>query len=133
MEESDFRCKDGRAVRIQVDDENYFTTTVRDSDGREIGRIEFRWIDDLNCNYLKLCWAYLDLVDSSYRFQGIGRECLKQVRELSGLAIVAAENDGMQRDDGSHLTGDAPGFVARMQAEGLIAGGDREEADEEAD
>ena len=129
MEEATYRCKDGRVVRIYVDDEMEFLTTVRDSDGREIGRFEFRWIDNLYCDYLKLCWAHLDLVDSSYRFQGIGRECLRQVKEFSGFAIVAEDHDGIQRDDGSHLTGDAPGFVERMRAEHLIAGSDGDEAD----
>jgi GNAT superfamily N-acetyltransferase len=129
MEESVFCCKDGRVIRIQVDQEEDFTTTISDSDGRKIGRFEFRRIEDVNNEYLKLCWAYVDLVDSSYRRQGIGRECLKQVRELSGLPIVTADNDGMLQDDGSHLTADAPRFVARMQVERLIADADRQEAD----
>jgi RimJ/RimL family protein N-acetyltransferase len=86
MEESVFRCKNGEAVRIQVDEEEDFTTSVRDNDGRKIGRFEFRRIEDVNGDHLKLCWAFLDLVDSGYLRQGIGRECLKQVRDLSGLA-----------------------------------------------
>lgn len=34
--------------------------------------------------------------------------------------IYARENDGQRRDDGSHLTGDAPIFVEKMQAKKLI-------------
>jgi hypothetical protein len=129
VEEAAYRCKDGRAVRIYIDDESDFLTSVRDSDGSEIGRFEFDRIDDLNGDYLKLRWAYLDLIGSSYLRQGIGRECLKRVKEFSDLAIVAEDHDGAQRDDGSHLTNDAPGFVARMRREHLIARSDGDEAD----
>jgi hypothetical protein len=128
VEEAAYRCKDGREIRIYIDDESDFRTTVRDGDGREIGRFAFDWIDDLNGDYLKLRWAHLDLIDSSYLRQGIGRECLKRVKEFSDLAIVAEDHDGVQREDGSHLTNDAPGFVARMRHEHLIAGSDGDEA-----
>ena len=128
MEEAAYRCKDGRDVHIYIDDEMDFLTTIRDGEGREIGRFEFDWIDDLDGDYLKLRWAYLDVIDSSYRCKGIGRECLKRVKEFSGFEIVAEDHDGVQRDDGSHLTNDAPGFVARMRRERLIAGSDGDEA-----
>lgn len=56
----------------------------------------------------------------SYRRQGIGREMLRRMIEMTGMAIFAAENDGQVQEDGSHLTGDAPAFVAEMRREGLI-------------
>ncbi len=128
MWESLYRCKDSREVTIKIDDEMDYKATVADRDGKEIGRIEFRQIEDCNGDYLKMCWAYLDLLDPSYRCQGIGRECLKQVGELSGLPIVAEVHDGIHQDDGSHLTGDAPAFIERMRSEGLIATAGGEEA-----
>lgn len=115
-----FQCKDGREVSIHVDEMDY-EVIVLDMAGREIGKMEFRFVEDVTEDYLKLAWAYLDKVDPSYCKKGIGRECLRLVAEASGLPIVAADNDGHQQDDGSHLTGDAPGFVERMRAEGLIA------------
>jgi hypothetical protein len=42
------------------------------------------------------------------------------VKELSNLPIIANDHDGVRRDDGSHLTGDAPAFVQKMREEGLI-------------
>ncbi len=62
----------------------------------------------------------LDLIDSSYKRKGIGRESLKFFKEITGTQIVASENDGIRKDDGSHLTGDAPVFVSKMQEEGII-------------
>lgn len=128
-----YLCKDGRQVTICVDDEMDYMTTVNDNAGKEIGRIEFTYIQEDQDDYLKLTWAYLDRLDSTYRFQGIGRECLKLVKELSGLPIVAEDNDGISRSDGSHLTGDAAGFVNRMRVERIIAASAGKSIGDEAD
>jgi len=53
---------------------------------------------------------------------------LELVKRETELPIVAADNDGIQRGDGSHLTGDGPGFVAAMRRRGLIASSSTEEA-----
>lgn len=116
----EFICRNGAKVLIEVDDD--YTASVQDLDGGKIGRLEFRVIENRDgTDYLKLCWAYLDLGGEDYKRQGIGRECVRLVRELSGMAIVASDHDGHQQDDGSHLTGDAPDFVTRMRTEGLIS------------
>ena len=68
---------------------------------------------------LKLVHAFLEGMGGSYRRQGIGREMLRRMIEMTGMAIFAAENDGQVQEDG-HLTGDASAFVAEMLREGLI-------------
>lgn len=45
---------------------------------------------------------------------------LRRMIEMTGMAIFPAENDGQVQEDGSHLTGDAPAFIAEMRREGLI-------------
>lgn len=62
----------------------------------------------------------MDLRDDSYKHEGIGREALTFFREIHGLPITASKEDGLKKDDGSHLTGDAPGFVQKMRDEGII-------------
>lgn len=128
MIETRYRCsRDGREVTIRIEEDNGYTAIVLTPDGDEIGSLKFREITDGTDSVLKLCWAYLDRLDASYRCQGIGRECLKRVSELSGLPIVTEDDHGHRQDDGSHLTGDALCFVAKMRAEGFIApnsGGD---------
>jgi hypothetical protein len=119
MVAEEFTCKNGKKVRIEVDCD--YTARVTDENGTEIGRLEFRQIEEPGGEYLKLCWAYMDLTGNDYKHQGIGRECLKRVRDASGMEIVANDHDGHRQDDGSHLTQDAPEFVRRMQDEGLIA------------
>ena len=115
----EFNSKNDKTHLIEIDEDNY-TARVLQEDGSEIGRLKFRVIDDDFDSFLKLCWAYLDRAGVEFKRQGIGRECLSLVREKSGLSIIANNNDGRQQGDGSHLTGDAAGFVERMRAEGLI-------------
>ena len=69
---------------------------------------------------LHLTWMYMDLHDASYKRQGIGRRCLQLVKEASGMEITVSENDGKSRENGSHLTNDAPVFVAQMKSEKIL-------------
>ena len=124
-----FQTKDGRTVVIEIDESDY-TATVQTPTGAKIGAFEFSQVstghrqtkygpDD---NYeLLLTNAFLDDEGGSYLRQGIGRRILEMVSEESDMEIFAHRHDGIQRDDGSHLTGDAPAFVERMVKDGLIA------------
>ena len=114
-----FTCKNGQEVKIDIDDSYDFETTVFGPDGEKIGEFCFRQIDDFR-SYLKLSRMYLDLGDDKWKDQGIGREILKRVKEFSGLPIVVGEDYGNPQDDGSHQTGDAPGFIAKMRKEGIV-------------
>ena len=119
-----FRLGDNRSVVITVNEFDYaVTVTDAEDDSKLVGDMEFRLIEGHGHGFpdeLRLTRAYLDKSGSAYKRQGIGRRCLQLVREASELEITAAEDDGQRKDDGSHLTGDAPGFVARMRDEGLI-------------
>lgn len=55
-----------------------------------------------------------------YRRKGIGREALKFHKEYFARKIFAQQPDGQTYDDGRHLTGDGPSFVAKMQEEGIV-------------
>jgi len=113
--EEGFSCKDGRAVRISIDDSS-LTIRIFDEHGSDVGKLMFNEVDGVA---LKLIWAFLDK-QTQYTQQGIGRRCLQIMKERYGLPIIAEDNDGIERSDGSHLTGDAPGFVAQMRREGVI-------------
>lgn len=128
MIQTAFECRNGRTVTIMIDDENDFCAIVRDDFGAKLGQLDFRDHD----GRLKLVWAYLDQIDPAWCRQGIGREILRQVTESSGFQIFASDDDGIKHDDGSHLTGDAPAFVAKMRDEGFILPGslDHPELDE---
>jgi hypothetical protein len=116
------RLTDGEFVDLEANDD--FTCIVaRNGEGREIGRIEFHLIEGaapFSEEILHLKWAYLDKLGAQYTRRGIGREIVRMASEGTGLRVHATENDGQTRDDGSHLTQDAPAFVESMMDEGLI-------------
>lgn len=115
-----FKCKDGREIEIEISEWPY-AATARTTDGQEIGRLEFRELDDPNGMHLRLSWAFMDLLGPTFKFQGIGEQCLRLMSDASGLPITAAQEDEQPSETGEHLTGDAPGFVSRMRAKGLIS------------
>jgi hypothetical protein len=114
---TEFSLNDGRTVAIKIahDGDEIRVQDVRS--GTEVGVIK---LQDIGGEYFRLVWMYLDQSDGRYLKQGIGRAALLFHKKMFCLPIVAADNDGMQRSDGSHLTGDAPGFVRKMRQEGVI-------------
>ena len=119
-DQTNYRCKDGRNVILTCDDVA-FTITVTDTIGTEIGRFEFLAVETESGTTLKMVWAFLDKAGGGYKRQGIGRRCISLAKDHFGLPIVVEDNDGIRRNDGSHLTGDAPAFVCQMRREELIA------------
>jgi hypothetical protein len=95
--------------------------------------MEFYEVEIPHGNVLKLAWAFLDKLDGQYLHQGIGRQILKLVWERYRMPIIAEDDDGIQKDDGSHLTGDAPAFIARMREEGLIERSEQNDDDDPQD
>ncbi|MGL1921320.1 MAG: GNAT family N-acetyltransferase [Hyphomicrobiales bacterium] len=114
-----FKMKNGNQIELTVDD---ITNAVvaKNCDGQLIGGIEFSYIEDPNGSYLKIVNLFLNKAGPEYLRQGIGRACIKLVIEVTGFPICAVFDNGQRLDDGSHLTGDAPGFVSKLIEEGLI-------------
>lgn len=117
--EEEFVCRDGRVVSILIDEDTYEAVATVEG-GERIGALAFSLIKDPSGYSLKLVHAFLEGMGGGYRRQGIGREMLRRMIEMTGMAIFAAVNDGQVQEDGSHLTGDGPAFVAKMRSEGLI-------------
>lgn len=61
-------------------------------------------------------------VPKELKNMGLGRACIEFFGDYVNSSIYVRPDDGVERDDGSHLTEDAPGFVAKMIEEGLIIG-----------
>lgn len=120
----DFTTKNNLVVSITIDDDGE-EICVKDKSGSEIGKIRFsreEYDDDYSHHErYKIVWMYLDKQEGTYLHQGIGRECLKFHKSIFQSPITSSDNDGVRRDDGSHLTGNAPAFVARMKEEGIIS------------
>lgn len=110
------RLSDGRLVDIEIDDTG-LEITVTAVDGPKLGSIELRATGN---GHYHLTWMYLDQDGGAFKRRGIGRQALKFHNESFGSLFTAAPNDGRQRDDRSHLTGDARGFIRKMRDEGLV-------------
>jgi len=110
------RLSDGRLVDIEIDDTG-LEITVTAVDGPKLGSIELR---ATKSGHYYLTWMYLDQDGGAFKRCGIGRQALKFHNESFGSLFTAAPNDGRQRDDRSHLTGDARGFIRKMKDEGLV-------------
>lgn len=82
--------------------------------GRQLSG-EFEFIEDEDEVRFLLCRMYTPI-----NRQGLGEEALKFFIEVTGGVIWTRTHDGIVRDDGSHLTGQAPSFVGKMQDLGLI-------------
>lgn len=118
----EFRLDDGGAIAIVLADDGS-RIDVRTDDGQEIGHADLCEHDGV----YRLTWMFLDRAGPQFKHRGLGREALRFHKDYFGCPIIAADNDGIRRADGSHLTGDAPGFVAKMRAEGIIEPGSFDE------
>ncbi|MEH6560831.1 MAG: hypothetical protein V7713_05335 [Marinobacter sp.] len=112
------RCKlsDGRLVDIEIDDSG-LEITVTSVNGPKLGSVELK---NTESGHYHLMWMYLDQDGGAFKRCGIGRQALKFHNESFGRRFTAAPNDGRQRADGSHLTGDARRFIRKMRDEGLV-------------
>lgn len=112
------RCRlaDGRMVDIEIDDSGQ-EITISAVNGPKLGSIQLQRTDS---GHYHLKRMYLDQDGGAFKRCGIGRQALKFHSESFGSLFTAAPNDGQQREDGSHLTGDAPGFIHKMREEGLV-------------
>lgn len=114
-EERDYQIPGGQKVTLVYDDLDksisFRIDGVKFSD-------EFRFIDESEDDdgerYL-LARMYSPIKNS-----GLGRAAIEYFIDMTGATIYTRSHDGIVRDDGSHLTGDAPSFVMKMQEEDLI-------------
>ncbi|MGA4111072.1 hypothetical protein ACI2T3_08565 [Ralstonia nicotianae] len=114
-----FLDKKGREISLELDEDNLVVEATHN--GTLIGKMEFVEIEqDRDPSAYKLVWMYLDMAGPEYKSCGIGQKILELMNEFTGGPIIAGNGDGRRSDDGSHLTGDGPSFVAKMRSKGLI-------------
>jgi len=118
MQQSEFaielKSKSGKRFLIEMDDmgENISVS----QEGVHLGSISLDVSEDDSHYHI----TGLSL-DNCPPGQGIGRACLQTHIEWFAKPITAeSHHEVYKREDGSHLTGRGPGFVAKMRQEGLI-------------
>lgn len=109
--------KNGTLYEIEYDwDMN--VAYVYDMNNKSLGSFTFSAIEEdeyPNYRYLKIT-----NMDLSIRGQGIGQSIIEYVKECEDCPISAGEDYGYEVSDGSHLTGQGVGFIARMRKIGLV-------------
>lgn len=121
-----YKNSKGQAIVLTLNDD-HTEITIKDLRGKLIGEFEFKELD--YGNGYKLMRMY----SNELKQTGIGRAVLEYFRDVVGSPIFVSPNDGIEREDGSHLTEDAPSFVSHMIAVGLIDGYENERLDRNED
>lgn len=117
MNETRFLASDGKTYLIAIDDSGEDIHVSHDDS--VVGTISLRLIESDDPYQPDIYHiTHLALDECSHR--GIGRRCLQLHRETFASPLTAAEDNGTTCADGSHLTGDGPGFIAKMRREGLV-------------
>lgn len=112
-----FTDKRGRSIQINFDEDNL--TCVATHNSVLLGTFRFDEADpDADSSLLLLTHCHIEEVDG-YKRCGIGEQMIRLPVEY-GYSVFARNNDGIQRDDGSHLTEDAPAFIDAMIKKGLV-------------
>jgi hypothetical protein len=86
----------------------------------EIGRLTFMLHDEPvspgeDQTVARLTHAFLEGAGGRYKRQGVGTEAVRFFLECTGYILELPKNDGVQKEDGSHLVGDRPAFVASLE------------------
>jgi hypothetical protein len=114
-----FDDSQGRKIEV-VYEESLARIVARHNDVR-VGEISLCY----RCPEPEICMpehfyiTHLDL-RSDYCRLGIGTKMLEFLHSEFDLPVLAAEDDAIKREDGSHLIGDGPAFVSAMRRKGLI-------------
>ena len=115
METSIFESKSG--VEYQLVNHSGLEIEVR-LNGKTVGSIVFREVGLPHPPYVLYHITNLGL--DKCKKQGVGRACLLFHKEIYSAPLSAGRDDGILEDDGSHLTGDGVGFIAKMRQEGIV-------------
>lgn len=114
--ERKYAISNGDIIILKID-EDFEEITFWDEQNNQLGSDrDFLFVEDEeNENRFLLARMFVPIKQN-----GLGRAALEFFTEYTDSVVYARENDGITRNDGSHLTGDAPIFVGKMQREGLI-------------
>ena len=109
-----YRNSDGLLFKMILETEDELL--IQDMNGVQIGEFEFQELDYGNG------YKIIRMYTNEFKNTGLGSAALLYFLEIYGGPLYTSANDGMARDDGSHLTEDAPSFVMHMQAKNIIYG-----------
>ena len=118
--ERTYQLANDREVTIKIDDDAVISYW---ENGQKLGSYnDFVFIEDefIPHRYL-LARIFVPITRS-----GLGRATIEFFKDYFDATIWVRPNDGIEMEDGSHLTGDGVPFVSQMIAEKLIENNEEE-------
>jgi len=111
-----FTSKTGQQYTIDVGDGSEITVY---KNGKKCGAISLSYREGDGMT-IPDSYHITNLGLDACKGEGVGRRCLELHKEEFGAPLTAGTVDGKQRGDGSHLTGDGPGFIEKMRKYGIV-------------
>lgn len=108
-----FTSQSGQLYEIDVTDGSEILVT---KDGKKCGSILLSCRECDDADYYHITNLGLE----GCKGEGVGRQCLKLHKEMFDAPLTAGSSHSGKQDDGSHLTGDGPGFIEKMRKEGIV-------------
>lgn len=108
-----FTSQSGQLYEIDVTDGSEILVT---KDGKKCGSILLSCRECDDADYYHITNLGLE----GCKGEGVGRQCLKLHKEMFDALLTAGSSHSGKQDDGSHLTGDGPGFIEKMRKEGIV-------------
>lgn len=114
-EEDNFRIyKNSKGQLFKFILENETELLIEEVDGNYVGEFEFQELD------YSSGYKIMRMYTNQHKNTGLGSAALQYFLDVFGGPLFTSPDDGIPRDDGSHLTEDAPSFVHHMKAKGII-------------
>ena len=88
-------------------------------EGTLIGGFIFSLVEMPNYEYLLVTNMHLEK-KPGYLRAGIGSKIIEVAQDTFGCDVVFSEDDSIDRENGSHLTGDGPAFAQSFQKNNAI-------------
>ena len=131
MNEIYYQAKNGLQYKIAIDDFGNEIEVYLDD--KIVGSISLNCISDdemySECNIFKITHLALD----NCKGVGIGRRSLELHIELFDSILTAGNAYDGRQSDGSHLTGDGPGFISKMRDLKIVCAESSEFTEDEED
>lgn len=104
-------------VTLEFDDDEQ--VTILSPTGMKVGELTHREVDEDQPLVRLITHIFLEGDGGRYQSAGVMERALVELQAY-GYRMLCRPHDGICRDDGSHLTQDAPGFFAHMESKKLV-------------
>jgi hypothetical protein len=114
-----YQLPTGETIVMQISDDHTHIE-IWEHGGKPIGEVALSDCDD----FLLITCVAVDKQGPRFMHRGLASEALRFHKAYCQSTLCARENDGIEREDGSHLVGFSVGLMAKLRAEGIVEAGE---------